>query len=46
MLEQHRAVVQAQMDALAETLAFLDTKIERYRLQEEQQALPVNQIEQ
>lgn len=41
MLEVHRAIVQAQIDALLDTLALLDTKIEGYRLQEEQQAVAV-----
>lgn len=33
MLEQHRLLVQAQVDALNETLALLDTKIAAYRQQ-------------
>lgn len=36
ILEDHRQVVQAQMDALADTLAFLDAKIARYRQEEAQ----------
>lgn len=37
ILEQHRAVVLDQMDALAETLALLDTKIARYHAEEQEQ---------
>lgn len=36
ILEQHRAVVQVQMAALAETVAFLDAKIDRYQREEQQ----------
>lgn len=35
ILEVHRSVVQAQIDALQETVALLDTKIARYRHQEQ-----------
>ena len=43
ILETHRLAVQAQMDALSETLAFLDVKIVRYR-QEQSLILTCEQI--